>query len=172
MPAAAPDREQGFPAEVADGHDVSAQVRVCGAAPVVEGGKRLARPARICGRLVPTHAGHRIVVRSGDVRAHFPCRGPRAARCVAEVRHRGRERQFPAILQKWLAPQFRAAVSAIVDESFERAIRDLMAINPVVRQTNVGNVFKAGNAQPGHLIGGCVIRTIPGGAWLAATSVK
>ena len=136
--------EQGFPVEVTDGHDITAQVRVCGAAPVVEGRKRLARPARICGRLVPTHTGHRIVARSGNVRAHFPRRRPWATCGVAEVLHRVRERQCLAVLQKWLAQQFGAAVSVVVYESFERAIRDLMAINPVFRKMYGWNEFEAG----------------------------
>ena len=135
-------REQRLAAEVARRHHVGAQALVGRAAPVIDGRQRLAGPARIRGRFVPAHAGDRIVVLSGDVRAHLPRRGARPPCRVAELRHRGVERQRPAVLQERLAPQLRAPVSAVVHEPLERAVRDLVAIDPVVRQVDLGKVFE------------------------------
>jgi hypothetical protein len=87
------------------------------------------------------------------------------------VLHRGRERQFLAILQKWLAPQLRPAVPTIVHEPLELAIRDLVAINPVVRQTNGGGCSRPVRRSLDLRLA-IVIRTIPGGTWLSATSLK
>ena len=134
MPPEAPAGSSDLPLKLLAGTTSPLRRVVRGAAPVVERRQGLAGPARIRRRFVPAHAGNRIVVLPGDVRAHLPRRGARPPGRVAEMRHRGVERQRPAVFQERLAPQLRAPVSAIVDETFERAVRDLVAVDPVVRQ--------------------------------------
>ena len=48
------------------------------------------------------------------------------------------ERQRPPVFHERLLPKLRATITTFVDEPLERAIRDLVAINPVVRQVDFG----------------------------------
>ena len=144
MPPEAPAGSIDLPLKLLAGTTSPLKQLVGCAAPVIDRRQRLAGPARIRRRFVPAHAGNRIVVLSGEVRAHLPRRGARPPGGVAELGHRGIERQGPAVFQEWLPPQLRAPVSAVVHEPLERAVRDLVAIDPVVRQGNFGKMFKAG----------------------------
>ncbi len=108
-------------------------------------------------RLVPAHAGHRVLGATLREAAELPRGRPGPAGAVPEESHRIVERERLPGAHERVLPQLAPAVAAGVHELRELAVRDLVPVEPEVRQLHLrGAAELEGPAGDEDHAGGCV----------------
>ncbi len=123
---------------------------------MVDGRQRLARPGRVGGRLVPAHAGDRVVLLSLGIVARLPGRGPRPAGAISEALHRLFPGEPAPRVDEGLLPGIALPVAALLDELAVLAVGHLVPVDEGLRLRHLaGNdVLQTHERQPEHFAAG------------------
>src|SRR5256712_2187298 len=120
--------------KIAEPREIGDAAQIGRVVPVVDGRHFLADGLTIGGRLVPTDAGHRVIVLSIRVSPQLPGGGTRAPSPIAEHLPGLVPRYRPAVLLERLCPVLALLVPAPAKELLELPVRHLVLVDPVVVQ--------------------------------------
>ena len=98
------------------------------------------REGCIRGRLIPRHAGYRVIVRTIGVAPRFPGRRPLPACSVRELGQCGIQRNRFAAVPDRNGPVRRVRVPTCIDECLELLVRDLELVDQELGHLS-GSIF-------------------------------
>ena len=134
MPRVRPDRHRALPGEIAQ---PGRSTRCCARwrlGPVIRRWGATSRRTGVGHRLVPAHAGDRMILLAREIVTRLPGRRPGAAGPVGHQRHGRLPRNRPPVLHEGFLPQLPALVPAAVHEPPELRVGHLEAIHEIVAQ--------------------------------------